>query len=140
VVKPPTDTWRRFLESTFVRITSQEGRAFENLKPSDIPEFGGVYLITMRSTPTEKPYYVGRTKNLRRRIYVNHLMGSLSNARLKKYLVETKECKNPSDAKDFIKEKCSVRWTREENIRKRGAIEGYMTGLLFPKHGISEEH
>ena len=32
--------------------------------------------------------YVGRTKNLRQRLYNNHLMGPESNARLKKYLTE----------------------------------------------------
>ena len=67
-------------------------------------------------------------------------MGSLANARLKKYLISSGECKDISEAKDFIKKFCSVRWIEVEDIRERGALEGYFTGLLFPKHGIYEEH
>ena len=29
---------------------------------------------------------------------------------------------------------------KEPDMRRRGAIEGYVTGLLIPKYGISEEH
>ncbi len=43
-------------------------------------------------------------------------------------------------AKGFIRSACIARWIEEADIRKRGAIEGYVTGLLFPKYGIYEEH
>jgi hypothetical protein len=114
--------------------------AFADLVPSKLPVAGGVYLITARLDGLEEPYYVGRSKNLQRRIYTNHLMGPLANARLKKYLINTGECTDLLTAKQFIRDCCFVRWLEESDIRKRGAIEGYVTGLLFPKYGIYEEH
>ena len=74
------------------------------------------------------------------RIYKNHLMGPLANARLKRYLIGSGECTDIRDAKEFIRGRCYARWIEESNIRNRGAIEGYTTGLLFPKYGIYEEH
>jgi hypothetical protein len=44
------------------------------------------------------------------------------------------------DAKEFIRQNCLARWIEESDIRTRGAIEEYATGLLFPKYGIYEEH
>jgi excinuclease UvrABC nuclease subunit len=76
--------------------------AFADLVPSKLPVAGGVYLITARLDGLEEPYYVGRSKNLQRRIYTNHLMGPLANARLKKYLINTGECTDLLTAKQFI--------------------------------------
>lgn len=106
------------------------------MKPSYLPKRAGVYLITIRN----KPYYVGRSQNLRRRIYTNHLMGSLKNARLKTYLIEFGKCANREEAKQFLKRFAHVQWIEEEDMRTRGALEGYFTGVLFPKYGISAEH
>ena len=129
-----------FLKHTYEALINSKPIAFKELTPSKIPEVGGVYVITAKKGSNEEVYYIGRSKKLRRRIYTNHLMGPVTNARLKRYLVSSKECRNVQDAKDFIKKYCLVRWIEEDDIRRRGAIEGYATGLLFPKYGIYEEH
>lgn len=86
------------------------------------------------------PYYVGMSKNLRQRLYRNHLMGPpSSNARLKMYLINSRQCRNAKHAKEFIREKCLVRWFIEGGSRRRGAVEAYVTGVVFPKYGIKEE-
>lgn len=140
MIKKQPQRWRTYLGKMFRKVTSGYPTHFSNLKPSDIPEVGGIYLITCKKGTTEIPYYVGRSMNLRRRIYTNHLMGPPSNARLKKYLINAQECKNAFDAKEFIRKKCLVRWLPEDDTRKRGAVEGYLVGILFPKYGICEEH
>jgi hypothetical protein len=116
MIEKPSENWTKFLEDSYNR------------------------LITAIINGSERPYYIGRSKNLRQRLYNNHLMGPRSNARLKKYLVDFGECSDMKDAKDFIRQNCLARWIEEYDIRKRGAIEGYTTGLLFPKYGIYEEH
>jgi hypothetical protein len=121
-------------------LINSKPTAFKELTPSKIPKASGVYVITAKQGPKEEVYYIGRSKNLRQRLYNNHLMGPLSNARLKKYLIKAGERRNPKDAKDFIKRCCFARWIEESDIKKRGAIEGYATGLLCPRYGIYEEH
>lgn len=128
------------LEAKLAALMDATPLAFADITPSKVPPKGGVYVITARLNGAEHPYYVGRTKNLRQRLYNNHLMGPLSNARLKKHLIDAGECDDVADAKAFLKRCCWVRWIEQENFRERGAIEGYATGLFFPKHGIYEEH
>ena len=132
--------WFNYLSKALNILTNGNPLSFSEITPSKIPQEGGVYLISIKKGKLEIPYYIGRSKNLSRRLYTNHLMGSLSNARLKKYLVKSKECKNPEKAKRFIRKRCLVRWFLEDDTRKRGAVEGYVTGVVFPKYGIYEEH
>ena len=78
---------------------------FKELKPSVLPDqLAAVYAIT--DTSTGEVLYVGRTKNVRRRLYTNHLMGPKTNARLKKYLVEDPNQPQITDmlvAKEYLK-------------------------------------
>jgi len=128
------------LKLKYERLLAAKPLAFADLTPSKVPKAAGVYVITAVKSRYELPYYVGRTKNLQQRLYNNHLMGPLSNARLKKHLIDAGECRDVADAKGFIRKHCVVRWVKQEGFRQRGALEGYATGLLFPKHGIYEEH
>ena len=140
VVNEQSKSWLQYLQASYESLIKIGAIPFSELVPSNIPDAGGVYLITANIDGKEVPYYVGRSKRLKRRIYTNHLMGPVENARLKRYLISSGECRDVQDAKSFIKKHCSVRWIEEDDIRKRGAIEGYITGLLYPKYGIYEEH
>lgn len=129
-----------FLEQKLAELLNADALRFSLLTPGKVPKSPGVYVISALIDGEEVPYYIGRTKNLSQRLYNNHLMGPLSNARLKKYLIESGEASDRAAAKEFILCNCQVRWLTQEGYRERGAIEGYATGVLFPKHGIYEEH
>lgn len=111
------------------------------MTPSDIPEFAsGVYAIF--DSTTNETLYVGRTKNLRRRLYTNHLHGPKTNARLKKYLVEDelqKDIKDMADAKQYLKDHCFVKYIVEPDTVQRGRIEGLLSYVLNVRY-IHEEH
>ena len=135
--------WNAFLENSLSKLVSSDIFSFNEITPSMLPEKAGIYLISENMGNQEVCLYIGRTKNIRQRIYTNHLMGSFTNARLKKYLTQDALhfCFGSIDqAKLHIKNNCHVRWIFEEDTRKRGALEGYFTGKFFPKYGIAEEH
>jgi GIY-YIG catalytic domain. len=114
--------------------------AFATMKPSQLPEIAGVYTIyTTESGPTA-PYYIGRTKNLRQRLYNNHLIGPLNNARLKKYLIEAQECVDLPASKTFIRANCHARWIAISDMRERFLAECFLAAVLQPKFGLYEEH
>jgi len=140
VLKHATKTQLAFLQNRFDALLASEAIPFSALTPSRVPKSEGVYVISAITNKVEIPYYVGRTRNLCQRLYTNHLMGSAAGARLKKHLVSSGECADMSAAKAFLREHCRVRWIEQCGHRERGAIEGYCTGLLFPKYGIYEEH
>lgn len=114
---------------------------FRNLTPSDLPEqIPGVYAIFDKDR--NEVLYVGRTKDLRRRLYTNHLHGPKANARLKKYLVDDElqtSVKDMAEAKQYLKDHCYVKYLVEEDTLRRGRIEGLLSYLLNVRY-IHEEH
>ena len=122
------------------QFLSVPGMFFCDLKPSGIPAEPGVYAIFHKET--NETLYVGRTKNLRQRLYNNHLHGPSSNARLKKYLVE--DANEPGitsldEAKTYLKENCFFRFVIEEDTLKRGRLEGLLSFMLNVRY-MYEEH
>jgi hypothetical protein len=135
--------WKEFLRVSTENLINAQSFPFRNVTLSKLPTSSGIYLITEVIDEVEVALYVGRAINLGRRIYTNHLMGNLSTARLKKYLTEDPghHCFGESRlAKRHLIERCSVRWILEQDFRRRGALEGYFTAVLFPNYGISREH
>ncbi len=122
------------------QFLSVPGVSFCDLKPSNIPAKPGVYAIFNKET--NETLYVGRTKNLRQRLYNNHLHGPSSNARLKKYLVEDANepgITNLDEAKTYLKENCFFRFIIEEDTLKRGRLEGLLSFMLNVRY-MYEEH
>lgn len=83
--------------------------SFSSIVRSELPEEAGVYVIWVKKT--EEVLYVGRTRNIKQRLYTNHLMGNKSSARLKKYLVDDNvdhpEIDDYSKAKEYIRQNCN---------------------------------
>ena len=108
--------------------------------PSVLPQAAGVYVIFNKWT--NEVYYVGKTTNLQRRLYHNHLMGPLTNARLKKYLIDDSAFPGileRTDAKNFIKENCSFIFILEPDMRARGHLEGLVSFLTDCRY-VDKEH
>ena len=113
---------------------------FFDLKPSSIPDkLPGVYAIYNLN----ETLYVGRTKNLRQRLYNNHLMGPISNARLKKYIIEDMTCfpniNTLNEAKEYLRKNCYIQYITVETVIERGKLEGLLSYALDVKY-IHEEH
>ena len=113
---------------------------FSDLKPSDLPAKPGVYAIFRKDTG--ETLYVGRTKNIRQRLYNNHLHGPFTNARLKKYLVEDPNepaIPDIATAKQYLLENCYFQYTVEADTMARGRLEGLLS-YLFNVRYMYEEH
>ena len=122
------------------RALSAPKITFAEIKPSQIPDAPGVYVIKIQES--DETLYVGRTKNLRQRIYSNHLHGPLSNARLKKYLIEDPNepsITNLAAAKQYLKDCCYVQFQIIDDLLERGQIEGLLSFLLNVRY-LYEEH
>ena len=114
---------------------------YRDIVPSML-EDGLEVVYAIFNSNTDECLYVGRTKNLRRRLYTNHLMGPKTNARLKKYLTE--DCNEPqittiNEAKIYLRENCYFQYLAEPDTSKRGRLEGLLSYLLNVRY-IHEEH
>lgn len=113
---------------------------FRGLTPSMLESVPGVYAIFDQTTGAT--LYVGRTKNIRRRLYTNHLMGPATNARLKKYLwmdAERSDIPDMDAAKRYLLDNCYFQYVREDEKVRRGQVEGLLSFLLDVTY-IHEEH
>lgn len=114
---------------------------FNDLKPSQLPDrVAAVYAIFDRTDGS--CLYVGRTKNIRRRMYTNHLMGPATNARLKKYLsLDDKRPDIPTmeAAKQYLIDNCYFQYIAVPDMRERGQAEGLLSYILDVRY-IHEEH
>ena len=123
------------------QLLNSKKYSFADLKPSDLEDrLAAVYVIFHRSE--QQALYIGRTKNLRRRMYTNHLMGPTTNARLKKYLIDDLTLPGVTDvesAKHYIQENCYFQYISEPDIAPRGRIEGLFS-FIFNVRYIHEEH
>ena len=130
------------IEQTFKSFIQNEKVYFSNIVPGKLPErLPAVYAIFDNNT--QETLYVGRTKDLRRRLYTNHLMGNKSTARLKKYIVEDNikfpNISNYQEAKNWIKENCYFKYMEITDSKERGHIEGLL-GFVLNSYYIEDEH
>lgn len=128
-------------EALIARLLNSKKYYFKDLKPSDLQDrLPVVYAIF--DQVTGENLYVGRTVNLRRRLYTNHLMGPKAVARLKKYLTEDEtvpEITSMEEAKQFLRDRCYFQYIPVEDMRRRGQIEGLL-GFFLDVRYIHEEH
>lgn len=128
---------KRLLE----QLTASPKYHFSDLKPSHLVD-GLPVVYAIFDEGTGETLYVGRTKNLRRRLYTNHLMGPRANARLKKYLTDDPampEIETMEQAKQYLKDRCYFQYVEEGDMRRRGQVEGLL-GFLLDVRYIHEEH
>lgn len=136
------DLSNRLIEAKNVaeKLLQSKRFSFQGLTPSKLESVPGVYAIFDRDR--DVTLYVGRTKNIRRRLYTNHLMGPGTNARLKKYLMEDPERPDIPDiaaAKKYLLDHCEFQYLRVDDMILRGQIEGLLSYLLNVAY-IHEEH
>ena len=120
----------RFMEAKTLeeRLLHSQKYFFRELKPSDLPKEAGVYAIFNNDSDET--------------LYTNHLMGSKTNARLKKYLMEDDlmpDIESMDDAKRYLREHCYFKFIVVEDMRQRGQIEGLLSFFLDVRY-IHEEH
>lgn len=138
-----TDYKKRLFDAqkTVETLLNSKKYYFEKLKPSDLEDkLRVVYAIFDKTDGS--CLYVGRTINLRRRLYTNHLMGPESNARLKKYLIndeERKDINTPNEAKNYLTDRCYFQYLPIRDKVQRGQTEGLLGYLLNVRY-IHEEH
>lgn len=131
----------KFIKSLVKLLSAQDPIYFKDLKPSDMPNnTAGVYIIFDKGA--DAVLYVGRTKNLRTRLYRNHLNGRIESARLKHYLMKDEsrdKIKTEDDAREFLINNCCFKYITEDDTIERGKLEGLLSFVFDVKY-MYEEH
>ena len=117
-------------------------KRFDGIAPKDIPVEGGIYIISDMSSEKEEHVYVGLTGNLNRRVHTDHLQGDDISSPTKTALVYFKRTKDMATAKEYMRQKCVVRFDVVPDHREREMREGFVKAILKPEFSLykSKEH
>ena len=108
---------------------AQPNHSFEDERIS-IPEVSGVYIITDNSK--NKIIYVGRTKNLRRRLMGDHKRGNIEGSQFRKALGKALGAKNEKEISSYISKHCSFQFLLIPSFQETIRLEHFTTAILSP--------
>lgn len=98
------------------RLLASPSIPFDGDLHGALPIEGGVYRIHEKGADWQRSIYVGKSGCLHERIYRNHLMGNLESSTLKRKLINSGLCRNEADAKQHLKDQCSVQVLTTDHI------------------------
>ncbi|MGA2285410.1 MAG: GIY-YIG nuclease family protein [Dehalococcoidia bacterium] len=96
---------------------------------ADIPPRPGIYVIYDGS---ERPYYVGQSRNLRRRLLVDHRRGNGKANIFRRKLAMLERLEGEPAVTLYITERCSIRFMEVDSDGERLEMEHFATALLSP--------
>jgi len=106
---------------------------FSSAKSSDVPEEPGVYLIREKKDGGLTVVYVGRTRNLRRRILTNHRSGNRRASIFRRKLSKHRYLKNEKEISEYIRAKCYFQFLVLKEEGERNSLEHFAISLLNPE-------
>ena len=95
----------------------------------EVPERPGIYVIYDGGG---SPCYVGQSRNLRRRLLVDHRKGNGKSSIFRRKLSLIKRFETEIAVTSYICEECAFRFLELESERERRELEHFATALLSP--------
>jgi len=96
---------------------------------AEVPERPGIYVIYDGGG---YPYCVGQSKNLRRRLLVDHQKGNGKSSIFRRKLSLLKRFESEVTVTSYIREECAFRFLELESERERRELEHFATALWRP--------
>lgn len=115
-------------------LMANQSFSFNGLPRNGLPTTGGIYRISLVEPieSEDNTAYVGKTGNLRERLYTNHLMGNLTASNLKKKLVSTGACLDAAGAKLLLTGHYQLQYIQMDDARERTFFEHFAVAILHP--------
>ena len=92
----------------------------------------GVYIIWEIDSDKEIAIYVGKTKNIKRRIKDDHYRGDRVASTLKRKLINNTEYKDEKDVMRYLSNKCYIQFLILEDANLRSRFEHFVISVLSP--------
>jgi hypothetical protein len=106
----------------------------ENLQEI-LPEQMGIYCISEKKNDVLEIIYVGRSKNLQKRIYRNHLKGSRKNSTLRRKLDKFGKYADEDSISNYLCKQCVTQFIvfDDKDKLERNFFEHFAIAVLRPK-------
>lgn len=116
------------------KLLSKPRLRFDKNLSQELPNTAGVYRVLETDAHTEETIYVGKTVNLRTRIFRNHLNGKSERSILRKKLIRSGLCEDEKSVTQYLTERCSVQISEIEDERGRSWFEHFTIAVLKPRY------
>jgi len=104
------------------------GLSFKNVASSEVPNKPGVYVIFDEQG---RVIYVGRTKNLRRRLLGDHRRGNVRGSQFRKALMQNYGLAGEERINSYV-DQCTFKFKEIEDSEERIRLEHFATAVLAP--------
>ncbi|MGB9693756.1 MAG: GIY-YIG nuclease family protein [Fervidobacterium sp.] len=102
--------------------------SFKNVASSEVPNKPGVYVIFDEEGSV---IYVGRTKNLRRRLLGDHRRGNVRGSQFRKALMQNFGLASEEQINSYV-DQCTFKFKEIEDSEERIRLEHFATAVLTP--------
>jgi len=118
------------------KLMSGSRLPFNSKLHSSLPNKAGVYYIFEETSTKQIPLYLGKATNLYYRVYKEHFMGTPKDSNLKGKLINSHQCKDGNDAKQYLRERCFVQYVEIEDESLRNSFERFAINSLKPRYNF----
>lgn len=103
----------------------------ENLR-SNLSTSAGVYRIFEVGANWRQSVYVGKSTNIKTRIYGDHFIGNPRASTLKRKLIDQGRFADEKEVKEYLRRECLVQWIEVEDDLNRTWLEHFAAAILRP--------
>ncbi len=100
----------------------------------EIPKAQGVYLIFDKSLG--KNIYVGRSRNLKRRLLQNHKQGNVKGSQFRKALSQYFKLDSESKITEYILNNCNYKYLALKDFEEMVRLEHFVTAIIGPELNV----
>jgi excinuclease UvrABC nuclease subunit len=120
------------IASEYVRkvkeLLASKSLSFKNAVFRDVPDKPGVYVIFDEH---DKIIYIGRTRNLRRRLLGDHKRGDVKGSQFRKALMQNYNLTSEAQINSYV-DQCTFKFKEIEDPEERIRLEHFAIAILAP--------
>lgn len=120
-----------YSESLIAMLSSQQLR-FDSSMSDNLPRQGGVYSVLVTSSGSEMFLYVGRTNNLRQRVYSQLFLGNQRSHTLRRKLIMHRGLADEAAVTRHLSDRCGIQYIQVSDEVDRMALEHFAIAILRP--------
>jgi len=111
-------------------LLARPKHGFSKVSSGEVPTGSGVYTIYDRKL--DKIVYVGRTRNLRRRLLGDHKRGNVEGSQFRKALGRHFHLRVENEISNHIFENCSFQFIEIDGFEDMVRLEHFTTAIMAP--------
>jgi hypothetical protein len=109
-------------------LLASKSLSFKNATSRDVPDKPGVYVIFDEH---DKIIYIGRTRNLRRRLLRDHKRGDIKGSQFRKALMQNYNLTSEAQINSYV-DQCTFKFKEIEDSEERIRLEHFAIAILAP--------